>query len=158
MLRQKYGNLSSKERQTIINDRLESLASDRLTTLEQSIPGAHFQGRHGAQTTLPQQYDRAVNGIDPITNQVRYRADGSLVTPNSSKFMSARDQINAIERATNIYERTGSKVLAERPIVFKTQAGEGYYGGTGLYDTSYSGQVWFNKSRQPITAFPILGQ
>lgn len=157
-LRQKYGHLSSRERQAIIDNRLENLASDRLAKLEQSIPGAHFQGRHGAQTTLQQQYERAVNGIDPITNQVRYRADGSPVTPNSSKFMSARDQINAIERATNIYERTGSKVLAEHPIVFKTQAGEGYYGGTGLYDTSYSVQVWFNRTRKPITAFPILGQ
>ena len=80
------------------------------------------------------------------------------MTPNSSKFMSARDQINAIERATNIFENTGSKLLAQRPIVFKSQAGEGYYGGTGVYGTSYSAQVWFNQARQPITAFPILGK
>jgi hypothetical protein len=158
LLREKYGYLSTQERQAIISDRLEIIASDRLASLEQSIPGAHFQGRHGAQTTLAQQYDRAVNGIDPITGQARYRANGTLATPDSSRFMSARDQINAIERATNIFESTGSKVLAERPIVFRAQAGEGYYGGTGVYDTSYSAQVWFNKVGQPITAFPKLGR
>ena len=157
-LRQKHSHLSSQERRAVINDRLESIAANRLKTLEQSIPGAHFQARHGAQTTLQQQYDRAIHGVDPATGQIRYRNDGSPVTPNSTRFMSNRDQINAIERATSIFESTGRKVDAEKPIVFKTQAGEGYYGGTGVYDTSFSAQVWFNNARQPITAFPILGR
>lgn len=158
ILRQKYTHLSADERRAIINDRLEVLAANRLDALEQSIPGAHFKGRHGAQTTLQQQYDRAVNGIDPITQQPRYRRDGSLVTPNSTRFLSHRDQINAIERTATIYQNTGSKALAERPIIFRSQAGEGYYGGSGVYDTSFSVQVWFNRNAQPITAFPILGQ
>jgi len=156
-LRQKYSHLSQEQRQALINTRLESLAGSRLSSLEQSIPGAHFQGRHGAQTTLSQQYNRAVNGIDPITGQARYRRDGSLVTPNSTRFVSNRDQINAIERATGIYQRTGVKVFAEAPIRFQSQAGEGYYGRTGAYDTAFSVQVWFNRSGQPVTAFPILG-
>ncbi|WP_336943686.1 LysM peptidoglycan-binding domain-containing protein, partial [Acinetobacter modestus] len=157
ILRQKYGHISIEDRRAIINDRLESIAAQRLDSLEQSIPNAHFKGRHGAQTTLQQQYERAVNGIDPVTQQPRYRRDGNLATPNSTRFLSHRDQINAIERATAIYKRTGSKVLAESPIRFGSQAGEGYYGGSGVYDTSLTVQVWF-RNAQPVTAFPILGQ
>lgn len=93
LLRQKYGQLSVDERQKIINDRLESIAENRLDALEQFIPNAHFKGRHGAQTTLSQQYDRAVNVIDPISNQPRYYKDGSLVTPNSTKYIGHRDLI-----------------------------------------------------------------
>ncbi|GAA6152197.1 hypothetical protein NBRC116587_16160 [Pseudoteredinibacter isoporae] len=157
-LRQKYSHLSSSERRAVINERLEGYAANRLDALEQSIPGAHFKGRHGAQTTLSDQFERAVNGIDPVTQQARYRRNGNLVTPNSTRFLSHRDQYNAIQRATTIYQNTGSKVLAERPIIFRSQAGEGFYGGTGAYDTSFSAQVWFNRNAEPITAFPILGQ
>ncbi|AVR97162.1 PAAR domain-containing protein [Pseudoduganella armeniaca] len=156
-LRQKYSHLSEQERRALINSRLEDIAAARLSSLEQSIPGAHFQGKHGAQTTLVQQYNRAVHGIDPITGQPRYNRSGNLMTPNSTRFLSNRDQINAIERASRIYARTGEKMFAEEPIRFNAVAGEGYYGGTGAYDTAFSAQVWFNRNAEPITAFPILG-
>lgn len=158
LLRQKYGHLSPQDRKNIINQRLEAIASDRLATLEQSIQNAHFQGRHGAQTTLAQQRNRAVHGVDPITNQVRYKPNGDPMRPNSTRFLSARDQINSIERASTIYNRTGTKLFAETPIKFRYQAGEGYYGGTSNYDTAFSVQVWFNQAGKPITAFPILGK
>ena len=42
------------------------------------------------------------------------------------RFLSHRDQLNAIDRAQNIYRMTGDLLLAEKPISFNYVAGEGY--------------------------------
>jgi hypothetical protein len=66
--------------------------------------------------------------------------------------------LNAIERAQQILKNTGDKTLAEAPIKFEDIIGSGYKRNPLQYGESYSVQVWFNNSNQPITAFPIWGQ
>lgn len=42
----------------------------RLQDLENSISGAHFLKRFGAQTTLQSQYDYVKQGMNPRTDEV----------------------------------------------------------------------------------------
>ncbi|MGG0757012.1 hypothetical protein [Brevibacillus laterosporus] len=46
------------------------LQMPRLQDLENSISGAHFLKRHGAQTTLQSQYDYVKQGMNPTTDEV----------------------------------------------------------------------------------------
>lgn len=52
-------------RRAEIAKRAENLAGRNLAKLEDSIPNVHFAKRHGADTTLEQQYRRATEGVTP---------------------------------------------------------------------------------------------
>lgn len=141
-----------------IDELAEANAYRRLQEIESSVPSAHFLEKHGAQTTLQSQLERAQFGRNPTTGVVETYPNGKPKIPSSAtRFLSNRDQLNAIDRAQNIYRVTGDMALAERPIKFDYLIGEGYRKSTLTYGNSYSAQVWFRKG-QVNTAFPIWGQ
>lgn len=157
-LREKYSYLTPEARATRMEVLAEANAARRLQELESSIPGAHFVEKHGAQTTLQSQLERAQFGRNPTTGIVETYPNGNPKIPSSAtRFVSNRDQLNAINRAQNIFEITGDVTLAERPISFDYLMGEGYKKTSLLYGQSYSAQVWF-RNGVPVTAFPIWGQ
>lgn len=157
-LRAKYSALTPESRATRMEFLAEANAARRLQELESSIPGAHFVEKHGAQTTLQAQLERAQFGRNPTTGIIETYPNGNPKIPSSAtRFFGNRDQLNAINRAQNIFEITGDVTLAERPIKFDYLVGEGYKKTSLLYGQSYSAQVWFKNSK-PITAFPIWGQ
>jgi hypothetical protein len=141
-----------------LDELAEANAYRHLQDIESSIPGAHFLEKHGAQTTLQSQLERVQFGKNPTTGIVETYANGKPKIPSSAtRFLSNRDQLNAIDRAQNIYRMTGDKLLTEQPIRFNSLIGEGYKKISLTYGQSYSGQVWF-RSGQVNTAFPIWGQ
>ncbi|ENW92987.1 LysM peptidoglycan-binding domain-containing protein [Acinetobacter dispersus] len=157
-LRAKYAHLTPEQRSTRMDELAETNAYRRLQELEQSIQGAHFLEKHGAQTTLLAQMERTQFGKNPTTGVVEIYPNGKPKLPSSAtRFLSNRDQLNAIGRAQNILRLTGDTTLAERPIVFDYVIGEGYKKTTLTYGQSYSAQVWF-KNGQVNTAFPIWGK
>jgi RHS repeat-associated protein len=93
----------------------------------QPATNAHYRGKHGAQTTPEQQYNRAVNGIDPISGMPETYANGNpKPRVSSTRFLSARDQMRAINRAKAIYEQQiqsgktpqQARFEAQKPIKF----------------------------------------
>lgn len=104
----------------------EANAARRLQELEASIPGAHFVEKHGAQTTLQAQLERAQFGRNPTTGIVETYPNGNPKIPSSAtRFFSNGDQLNAIHRAQNTFDITGDVTLAERPIQFDYLMGRG---------------------------------
>lgn len=157
-LKQKYNQLTPAERKARLDSLLEEKAYNRLKALESSIPGAHFVEKHGAQTTLPSQLDRVQFAKNPTTGVVEQWPNGKLKTPSSAtRFLTHRDQWNAIQRSQTILQRTSDVTLAERPIKFQNIIGEGYKKDGLQYGQSYSSQVWY-KNGHVTTAFPIWGQ
>jgi len=67
-------------------------------------PNTHFFDRHGFNTTLEQQYTRASTGLTPDNVQQNFLVD-------SSRFLTARDQVAAIDRAQSIHLLTGQPVV-----------------------------------------------
>lgn len=136
----------------------EANAYRRLEELQDSINGAHFLEKHGAQTTLASQLERAQFGKNPTTGVIETYPNGKPKIPSSAtRFLSNRDLLNAIDRAQNIYRLKGDVAFAERPISFDYMIGEGYKKTSLTYGQSYSAQVWF-RNGQVYTAFPIWGQ
>jgi hypothetical protein len=157
-LRAKYSYMTADQRALRLDELAESNAYRRLQEIESSTPGAHFLEKHGAQTTLQSQLERAQYGANPTTGIVETYANGKPKIPSSAtRFLSNRDQLNAIDRAQNIYRLTGDVTLAERPINFNYLIGEGYKKTSLAYGQSYSAQVWFRQGKVN-TAFPIWGQ
>jgi len=60
ILRDKYKQLSPSERTARMNALAEDNAYRILLQMENSIPRAHFVEKHGAQTTLQAQLNRAI--------------------------------------------------------------------------------------------------
>ncbi|NLL06821.1 MAG: hypothetical protein GYA02_02925 [Clostridiaceae bacterium] len=159
MLREKYSNMTPSERSARLQQLAEENAYRRLQEMENSIPGAHFLEKHGAQTTLQSQLDRVQFGINPTTKVVETWPNGNIKYPSSgTRFLNYRDQLNAIQRAQQILKNTGNKTMAESLINFNYIIGSGYKRNPLQYGESYSAQVWFNNSNQPITAFPKWGE
>jgi hypothetical protein len=106
--------------------------------------GAHYYSRHGAQTTIEQQYDRATTGITP---------DGKLLGPvNSARFMSHRAQLQAIAEAEERFRRTGE---TEFTVEMPDTIGEGFTkGGRELVRTNVVHAVFRNG--RLFTLYPVL--
>jgi hypothetical protein len=122
----------------------EQQAKAKLIALEASIPGAHFNSRHGPQTTLGQQKIRAKTG---------YTTDNKQYSPShSGKWLRYRDLLYALDKAQQIHDRSGRNVI---DIKFSIIIGHGYLKGGHKFFKSKKGRVIFRNS-QPITAFPIL--
>jgi hypothetical protein len=76
---------------------------DAFQNSSKTSSNAHFFSRHGAQTTNAQQYTRATTGVTP---------DGFAGNPvNSARFLTHREQLNALHSALEINQRTGKKVF-----------------------------------------------
>jgi hypothetical protein len=155
---QKRVELPSKEEPYLDSKLLEMESSSQPQT------NAHYRGKHGAQTTSEQQYNRATQGIDPISGVQETLPNGNPKTQNSTRFLSARDQMRAINRAKNILDqqlklgKTNEQAIieAEKPIQFDRVIGEGYQKNTGMYSTSKSAKVYFDRNTLEVkTAFPL---
>ena len=102
------------------------LARDQLQDLDSKALAAgksgHALSRHGADTTVEEQYIRAVTGLTPDGVQHTQRV-------SSSRFLSNELQLNAIERARAESLATGELAL---DIAFDSVTGEGFsrYGAT----------------------------
>ena len=150
-----FSDLSRTERQALMNQRLEANALRRLQEMQSRHPQAHFLDRHGANTSLQSQFNRATRGIDPTTGLVRTRRNGNVILPPSAtRFTSNRDQLNAINRAEQIFKNTNNKDLSDAPINFGRNIGEGY-NRQGIYGTQNTAVVKVDESTGlAITAFP----
>jgi RHS repeat-associated protein len=123
--------------------RLEANAAGRLSQLE-NANGAHFLSRHGAGTTIEQQYIRATTGLTPDGFA------GRLV--DSSRFLSNRAQLAAVQRAEAIFAQTG-----QRSVTFQMSeiVGEGFTRGGGSWVQTTNVQGFFTNGKLN-TLYPLL--
>lgn len=130
-------------RQERLERLLEGNARRRLVEMD-ALNGAHGVPRHGAQTTLEQQFDRATTGLTP---------DGVLRPPvNASRFYSYRTQLAALQRAQTIYRRTRVPVVR---IAWHEPVGHGFTGyGADLVET-FNVRVFFANGK-PYSNYPDL--
>lgn len=124
----------------------EALAARELVIAESEVSGAHFLSRHGAQTTLQQQLQRATTGMSP--DGVAGRAVASY------RFLSNQLQLEAYKAAKAAY--TPAMAGGGTVINMGKTVGEGYLRGGGAVQTSTSVQVYFNNSGEIITMFPKI--
>ncbi|CAI8724065.1 RHS repeat-associated core domain-containing protein [Pseudomonas sp. IT-P294] len=122
--------LTGDQRRARIDELSESVFYRRLKEMEESIDGAHFQQKHGAQTTLQSQFDRVKEGRNPSTGEIeRYekgKKKGEPVIPSAAtRFLSHRDQFNAIQRAQLIFRQSGIDA-SRQPIDMGKRIGEGF--------------------------------
>ncbi|MBD9604916.1 RHS repeat-associated protein [Pseudomonas sp. PvR086] len=122
--------LTGEQRRAKIDELSESVFYRRLKEMEESIDGAHFQQKHGAQTTLQSQLDRVKEGKNPTTGEIeRYekgKKKGEPVIPSAAtRFLSHRDQFNAIQRAQLIFRQSGIDA-SRQPIEMGKKIGEGF--------------------------------
>jgi YD repeat-containing protein len=122
----------------------DSLAFRQLSAMQASVSGAHFLSRHGAGTTLEQQYVRATTGLTP---------DNHPGDPfPSSRFYSNEIQLQAARQAEDIYRQTGNP----RPrFDMGFPAGEGYMRGGGPVVTTSVVQAVFRHGGL-YTLYPDL--
>jgi len=146
----RFANLSSAQRRIILEQKLEANAMRRLEEKQLATPGAHFVEKHGAQLSLASQYNRAAYGINPTTGAIQN------IPPSATKFFSARDQLNVINRAEQIFVNTGNKTKAQQLYKFDRVIGEGYNSSL-VYGTQTSAQARLNAQGKVITAFPKYG-
>jgi hypothetical protein len=110
-----------------------------------AAPGAHFLSRHGAQTTLEQQFVRARTGVTP---------EGLAGNPvDSGRFLSHQAELAAYNRALELY-----KASPQSQIVFEMDSviGEGFtkFGKALVRTTNVVAR--FDKSGRMITLYPSL--
>ncbi|WP_415772931.1 RHS repeat-associated core domain-containing protein [Pseudomonas sp. LB3P38] len=122
--------MAVEQRRARIDELSESVFYRRLKEMEESIDGAHFQQKHGAQTTLQSQLDRVKEGRNPTTGEIeRYekgKKKGKPVIPSAAtRFLSHRDQFNAIQRAQLIFRQSGIDA-SRQPIEMGKKIGEGF--------------------------------
>ncbi len=114
------GYLNSKSPFGNLGLKIEENATRQLAKLEKGTPDAHYFSRHGAGTTLEEQYIRATTGFTPDGFAGR--------TVDSSRFLSNQAQLNAVQRADTIYRQTGNTSFS---FNFGEVIGEGYAKGGG---------------------------
>ncbi|EFQ63797.1 rhs family protein [Pseudomonas fluorescens WH6] len=149
--------LTRAERQTRIDELAEANAYRRLEEIEQVIPRAHFLEKHGAQTTRQSQLERVQTAKNPTTGEIeRYvggRRAGQLKIPSAAtRYLSHRDQLNAIYRAKLIFRRTNLETSRE-PMDMGKIIGEGYKKDTLVYGKQRKAIVILDTDGNPITAY-----
>jgi hypothetical protein len=123
---------------------LEANAGRRLAEMEATNPGAHFYSRHGAGTTLQQQYVRATTGLTP---------EGLQLKPaDSSRFLSNQAQYQALTRAETIFQNTGRNAFT---FDMGIPMGNGYLRGGGSILTTSRVTAVFHGGKL-YTMYPVL--
>nr|WP_236191023.1 RHS repeat-associated core domain-containing protein [Pseudomonas pharyngis] len=132
--------MTAQERRARIDELAENIALKELKQMESANKKSHFLQKHGAQTTLASQQERLLYAKNPTTGKVEMKLNKKtkLMEPSipraATKFMSHRDQLNAINRAKLIFRRTGSLSLSSLPVEVGRKVGEGYRGeASGIY-------------------------
>ncbi|MGE1153188.1 RHS repeat domain-containing protein, partial [Pseudomonas kitaguniensis] len=149
--------LTRAERQAKIDELAEANIYRRLSELEAEIPGAHFLEKHGAQTTLASQLERVHTARNPTTGEIERYTDGRRIglprTPSAAtRYISHRDQLNAIYRARLIARRTDLET-SRKPMEMGKIIGEGYQKENFRYGKQTKAIVILDSDRNPITAF-----
>ncbi len=149
--------LTRAERQTRIDELAEANAYRRLEEIEQVIPRAHFLEKHGAQTTRQSQLERVQTAKNPTTGEIESyvggRRAGQLKIPSAAtRYLSHRDQLNAIYRAKLIFRRTNLETSRE-PMDMGKIIGEGYKKDTLVYGKQRKAIVILDTDGNPITAY-----
>jgi len=110
--------------------------------------GGHFLSRHGAQTSLSSQYQRAVSGLTP---------EGTVLGGvNASRFLSHDLQLEAAKIAQTQFAASGKTTFT---FNMGKVVGEGYLrgGGAGSYRMTTEVQAVF-KDGKLHTLFPLIKQ
>ncbi|MFL1553569.1 RHS repeat domain-containing protein, partial [Pseudomonas sp. D47] len=149
--------LTRVERQARIDEIAEKSAHRRLEEIETAHPNAHFLEKHGAQTTLDSQHERVQTAKNPSTGVIERYLDGKKkgepkIPSAATRFLSHRDQLNAIYRAQLIFRRTNLETSRE-PMEMGRIIGEGYKKQSLQYGKQTKARVILDKDGNPITAF-----
>ena len=115
---------------------------------QQSASGGHAYSRHGAHTTMADQEHRAKTGVPPDDPTRTPKKCG----PNSTRFLSNVDQLDAIQRGTAQMDRTGAN---RATVPMGRVVGEGYRKGGGCSETTTYATV-VRGPKGIITAYPEL--
>ncbi|WP_312847557.1 RHS repeat-associated core domain-containing protein [Serratia fonticola] len=143
--------MTSAQRQARINELAEANAYRRLQEMESMNPNSHFLERHGTQTSLESQLERATNGTNPTTGAQQH------IPTAVTRFNSHRDQLNTIQRAQTIHRQSGG-IVTRVTIPYGRTTGEGYSINGPTYGTSRTAKIILTPSGQSITAYTVWGQ
>lgn len=129
---------------------VESASRPELQEID-NAGGGHAYGRHGADTTLEEQYIRAVTGLTPDG----VAEDGRF---SSSRFLSNEQQLRAIDEARIRFEAAQAAGLADRAfdVTFTELVGEGFSRFGSSYQQTRVARVVFRPDGTVLTAFPDL--
>jgi RHS repeat-associated protein len=149
--------MTAEQRRARIDELAEANAYRRLDEMEKATPGAHFLEKHGKQTSLSSQRERVMTGRNPTTGIIeRYtngRRTGQPKIPSAAtRFISYRDQLNAIHRAQLIFRRNGLAASKE-PMNMGKQIGEGYKRSGVVYGKQTNAIVILDNAGAPITTY-----
>ncbi|NMN80126.1 RHS repeat domain-containing protein, partial [Pseudomonas sp. KD5] len=149
--------LTGDQRRARIDELAESNAYRRLYEMEQATEGAHFLEKHGKQTSLESQRQRVMTGRNPTTGVIerytRGRKAGQPKIPSAAtRFISYRDQLNAIHRAQLIFRRNGHAASKE-PMNMGKKIGEGYKRDGLEYGEQTDAVAILNGAGAPITTY-----
>ncbi|WP_211336918.1 hemagglutinin repeat-containing protein [Hydromonas duriensis] len=121
------------------------------TEYNSPVSNAHFDARHGASTTLEQQYQRASSGIQP---------DGTIGPKAvSSRAFNDGDMLTAIRDAEARYSANPAAYNKSEgiPITFERPIGEGFTKGGGDYKITNVITVKIDSATgKAVTAFPNI--
>jgi RHS repeat-associated protein len=149
--------MTAEQRRARIDELAEANAYRRLDEMEKATPGAHFLEKHGKQTSLSSQRERVMTGRNPTTGIIeRYtngrRAGQPKIPSAATRFISYRDQLNAIHRAQLIFRRNGLAASKE-PMNMGKQIGEGYKRSGVVYGKQTNAIVILDNAGAPITTY-----
>ncbi|RON58581.1 RHS repeat-associated core domain-containing protein [Pseudomonas frederiksbergensis] len=149
--------MTAEQRRARIDELAEANAYRRLDEMEKATPGAHFLEKHGKQTSLSSQRERVITGRNPTTGIIeRYtngrRAGQPKIPSAATRFISYRDQLNAIHRAQLIFRRNGLAASKE-PMNMGKQIGEGYKRSGVVYGKQTNAIVILDNAGAPITTY-----
>ena len=146
-LRKKYAHLSDEERKALLQSKIEENAERRLIEMEAaSVESAHFYKRHGAQTTLEQQKQRAMHKDRPDGGRDRRKTD-------ASRFISHQAELNAVQRANLIHQNTHDNVVT---FEMSEIIGEGYAKNTDNPVIKTRTVMGRFENGKLVTLFPLL--
>jgi hypothetical protein len=116
-----------------------------LSQLEQENPGAHFVSRHGAGTTIDEQWIRAESKLTP---------DGIVdkVQRDASRFFSNRAQLEAAQEAERIFQESGKSFVQ---FNMGKIVGEGFEKGGNKYVVTSNVAARFRDGKL-YTLYPLL--
>jgi hypothetical protein len=149
--------LTGEQRRERIDELAEKVAYKELKKIQDAHRESHFLSKHGAQTTLGSQLERVKTGKNPSTGEIEVykkgRKKGEPVLPTAAtRFISHRDQLNAIQRAQLIFRRSGLRDSRE-PIDLGRKIGEGYKREGLEYGEQTKAIVILNENGIPITSY-----
>lgn len=128
----------------------------------------HYDDKHGAYTSLQDQYDRAMTGTNKTLSEKGYPSGKPV---NASKFFNSTDMEYAMRQAEKMYTENPKKYIDSKgkisiDVTFDRPIGEGFMGANktntrlgiaGEYRWSNTATVGIDpKTRKAYTAYPNM--